>query len=59
MSIMNALHAAEAQSNELREEINGVIEGITASVQERVGGIANQIVHSRIFPASPRSEARR
>ena len=44
MSIMNALQAAEAQSNELREEINGVIEGITASVQERVGGIANQIV---------------
>ena len=44
MSIMSALQAAEARSNELREEINGVIEGITASVQERVGGIANQIV---------------
>jgi hypothetical protein len=44
MGIMSALQAAEAQSNELREEINGVIEGVTASVQERVGGIANQIV---------------
>lgn len=44
MGIMSALQAAEAQSDELREEINGVIESVTASVQERVGGIANQIV---------------
>jgi phage-related protein len=44
MSIVSALQSAEAQSNELRDEINGAIEGITASIQERVGGIANQIV---------------
>ncbi|SEL12326.1 eCIS core domain-containing protein [Nitrosovibrio tenuis] len=43
--IVNALQAAEAQSNEIGEEINGAIESITASVQERVGGIADQIVN--------------
>ncbi|SCX85491.1 protein of unknown function [Nitrosospira sp. Nl5] len=42
--IASALQAAEAQSNALREEINEVIENITISVQERVGGITNQIV---------------
>lgn len=42
-TISGTLAAAEAQSNQFRDRINGMIDSATASVQGRVEGIANQI----------------
>ncbi len=42
--VTSTAQAAEAQANRVRETINGAVQGIVASLQPRLQGIADQIV---------------